>query len=202
MTKLYITRHGETEWNLNNKMQGWKESKLTAKGKKQAEWLGDRLEDIDFEAIYSSPLGRALNTAEIITDNRETEIIIDQNLKEMNFGDWEGKTSSEIKSKDFDQYKKFWEKPHLFNGETGEKFDDVRNRVIPVIDKIISNHTNNILIVTHTVIIKTIMAYFEQRAPSELWDPPFIHQTCLNVIEVTDDQIDIILHGDTSHYQE
>ncbi len=202
MTKLYITRHGETEWNLNNKMQGWKESKLTAKGKKQAEWLGDRLEDIDFEAIYSSPLGRALNTAEIIADNRETEIIINKNLKEMNFGDWEGKTSSEIKSQDFDQYRNFWEKPHLFDGETGETFNDVRNRVIPVIDEIISNHNNNILIVTHTVIIKTIMAYFEQRAPSELWDPPFIHQTCLNVIEVTDDQIDIILQGDTSHYQE
>jgi len=150
MTKIYLTRHGETEWNLQNRMQGWKESQLTKLGKKQAKRLSDRLADINFEAIYSSPLGRALETAKIICSDRKMEITIKENLKEMSFGKWEGKTSSEIKSNHLDEYKKFWEEPHLFRGESGETFEEVKNRVLPLIKEIISNHENDILIVTHT----------------------------------------------------
>ncbi|MGM0411415.1 MAG: histidine phosphatase family protein [Bacillota bacterium] len=202
MAKIYLTRHGETEWNLENRMQGWKESQLTKSGERQAKWLSDRLADINFEAIYSSPLGRALETAKIICSDRKTEIKINENLKEMSFGNWEGKTSSEIKSNYLDEYNRFWEEPHLFKGKSGETFKEVKNRVLPLIKEIISNYKNDILIVTHTVIIKILMAYFEERELSNLWDPPFIHQTCLNLIEVTEDNTKIILHGDTSHYKE
>lgn len=200
--KIYLTRHGETKWNIENRMQGWKNSDLTKLGIKQAKWLRDRLKHIKFEEIYSSPLDRALDTAKIISNNRENEIKVNENLKEMSFGNWEGKTSSEIKTKNIIEYERFWHKPHLYKRSSGENFIDVRNRVLPFLNHIIKNHKNDILIVTHTIVIKILMSYFEERELKHLWDPPFIHQTCLNIIEVNDNNSEIILYGDISHYKE
>lgn len=202
MTRIYLTRHGETEWNLRKIMQGWQDSDLTDLGRKQAKWLGNRLSKIDFEAVYSSPLNRALETAKIIKKDDFEEIIIKENLKEMGFGPLEGKTSVEIKKKYKDAYNNFWEKPHMYRGEVCESYFDVRDRVLPLMKDIIEKHDNNVLIVTHTVIIKIIMAYFDARKMKNLWDPPFMHQTSLNLIEIENNQPKIILHGDTSHYRE
>jgi broad specificity phosphatase PhoE len=70
MIKLYITRHGETIWNTEKRMQGWLDSNLTENGKKNAEALGERLKDIEFEAIYSSPSQRTKTTTELVKGDR------------------------------------------------------------------------------------------------------------------------------------
>lgn len=202
MTRIYLTRHGETEWNLKKIMQGWQDSDLTNLGRKQAKWLRNRLSKIEFEAVYSSPLNRALETAKIIKKDGFEEIIIKEDLKEMGFGPWEGKTSVEIEKNYKDAYSNFWERPHLYRGEACESYYDVKKRVMPLIEEIIEKYDNNVLIVTHTVIIKIIMAYFEARKMENLWNPPFMHQTSLNIIEIEHNQPKIILHGDTSHYED
>lgn len=201
MTCIYLTRHGETEWNLKKKMQGWQDSALTDLGKQQAQWLSNRLSKIKFEAVYSSPLNRALETAKIIKKDAFGKIIIKEPLKEMGFGPWEGKTGLEIEKNYKAAYSNFWERPHLYVGDACESYYDVRNRVIPLIEDIIEKHEKNVLIVTHTVIIKTIMAYFDAREMKDLWKPPYVHQTCLNLIEIENSQPKIILHGDISHYE-
>jgi len=202
MTRIYLIRHGETEWNLKKIMQGWQDSDLTDLGRQQTKWLRDRLSKIEFEVVYSSPLSRALETAKIIKKDDFEDIIIKDHLKEMGFGPWEGKTSVEIKKDYKEAYSNFWEKPHLYTGEACESYYDVRNRVMPLIKEIIERHDNNVLIVTHTVVIKIIMAYFDARKMKDLWDPPFMYQTSLNIIEVENNQPKIILHGDTSHFKE
>ena len=202
MTRIYLTRHGETEWNLRKIMQGWQDSDLTDLGRQQAKWLGNRLSKIEFEAVYSSPLNRALETAKIIKKDGFEDIIIKDYLKEMGFGPWEGKTSVEIKKDYNEAYSNFWEKPHLYSGEVCESYYDVRDRVMLLMKEIIERHDDNVLIVTHTVVIKIIMAYFDARKMEDLWDPPFMHQTSLNIIEIENNQPKIILHGDTSHYEE
>jgi probable phosphoglycerate mutase len=202
MTRIYLTRHGETEWNLRKIMQGWQNSDLTDLGRQQAKWLGNRLSKIEFEAVYSSPLNRAVETAKIIKKDSFEDIIIKDHLKEMGFGPWEGKTSVEIEKDYKEAYSNFWEKPHLYAGEACESYYDVRDRVMPIVNEIIERHDDNVLIVTHTVIIKIIMAYFDARKMEDLWDPPFMHQTSLNIIEIENNQPKIILHGDTSHYRE
>ncbi|QIB27248.1 histidine phosphatase family protein [Caloranaerobacter azorensis] len=88
--KIYITRHGETEWNKLGKMQGWKDSNLTIKGIEDAKKLGKSLAHIEFDKIYCSPLRRAIDTANYIKGDKNTEIIITESLKEMGFGSWEG----------------------------------------------------------------------------------------------------------------
>ena len=74
-TNLYLTRHGETVWNTQKLMQGWKDSPLTDRGIKQARQLSERLSEVSFDAIYSSTSNRAVRTAEIIKGERSLEVI-------------------------------------------------------------------------------------------------------------------------------
>ncbi|ACB84591.1 histidine phosphatase family protein [Natranaerobius thermophilus] len=204
MTKLYLTRHGETEWNLQKKMQGWHNSPLTQLGEKQAKWLGDRLAEVELETIYTSTSGRTQRTAELIRGNRNIDLIPKDNLREINLGDWEGEFVENIKKQENEAFRKFWEEPHNYRKETGETFYQLKDRVVPLIKQIISDHNpnSNILVVTHAAVLKVLMAHFENRPIEKLWDPPFMYQTCLNLVEINENGYKVLLHGDTSHYQE
>lgn len=90
MKHLYFVRHGQTLFNVQDKVQGWCDSPLTAQGIEAAKRLGDRLKDIHFDAIYSSISERAYDTACYIVKDRYKEIQIDKRLKEFNFGTLEG----------------------------------------------------------------------------------------------------------------
>lgn len=88
--KIYIARHGQTDWNVQHKAQGHTDIPLNDTGKKQAEQLRENIKNIRFDAVYASPLKRASETAEIAVGDRN-EITYDDRLKERSFGDFEGK---------------------------------------------------------------------------------------------------------------
>jgi len=96
LVRLYITRHGETEFNREGRAQGWLNSPLTKNGREIAAKLGEGLRGITFDAIYSSSAGRALDTAKIIVDNMgiSAEIKVADDLKERGFGKIEGRVIS------------------------------------------------------------------------------------------------------------
>jgi broad specificity phosphatase PhoE len=199
---LYITRHGETEWNTQKKMQGWSDSELTKNGKRNAVLLGNRVREINFDAIYSSPSKRAKITAELIKDDRDIPIIIDDNLMEINMGKWEGQAVSFIKEKYPDEFHSFWNAPHLYNSLNGESFDELKNRVLKSITSIQEKHSSgSILIVTHSVVIKTLCAYFKNLPLDKLWEPPFIHDTSLTIVELIEKESNIVMEGDLKHRQ-
>ena len=97
MVDIYLARHGQTDWNKQDRFQGQHDVPLNSLGVRQAEALRDRLVGLDFSLIYSSDLDRALDTARIIARDQQAEIIRDQRLREMNFGAWEGMTYEKIK---------------------------------------------------------------------------------------------------------
>ncbi|MEE1541372.1 MAG: histidine phosphatase family protein, partial [Paludibacteraceae bacterium] len=99
MTKIYLCRHGETEWNVVKRMQGQNNSNLTELGVSQAKALGKRLEDIDIDIIYSSSCQRALDTAMHARGNRDLQIIAEDDLREINLGNWEGLLFSEAEER-------------------------------------------------------------------------------------------------------
>ena len=88
--KIYIARHGQTDWNIQHKAQGRSDIPLNETGVKQAEVLRDNIKDIEFTAVYTSPLKRAAKTTEIATNNKY-KINYDDRLVERSFGDFEGK---------------------------------------------------------------------------------------------------------------
>jgi probable phosphoglycerate mutase len=200
MLKLYITRHGETEWNTQVRMQGWKNSDLTEKGKSNAIALGKSLRDVEFKRVYCSPLDRTRKTAELILDGRDVEVIYDEKLREIHLGEFEGKTQEEIREIYPGFQRHFWENPHEYKASSGEDFYQVRERVVKVLKKIITdNPDGNVLIVTHGVVLKTIHSYFKNLPMERLWDPPFIYDTSLTVVEVENGISKIVVEGDISH---
>lgn len=202
MLKLYITRHGETEWNIEKKMQGWKNSNLTDKGIASAIKLAESLRDIEFSNIYSSPLGRALETANYVKGDRNTEVEIHEGLKEMGFGLWEGIENDVVLELHREEHFNFWNKPELYQSSGGESFDELFERVRIALKYIIKNATgDNVLIVSHAVTIKTIYSIIKRYQLKDFWTMPFIDGTSLSILEINDDKMEFILEGDTSHLE-
>ncbi|GAA0329835.1 phosphoserine phosphatase 1 [Bacillus carboniphilus] len=200
MLRLFVSRHGQTIWNTQKRMQGWKDSPLTDLGIRNAIELGNRLNQVEFQGVYSSPLRRTVDTADLIIRGRQIPIVTDENLREMNMGDWEGQVQEDIKKEDPELFHKFWNKPHLYIPESGEAFIDVQRRALLAIERIQrEQHSGNVLVVTHTIVIKSLLAYYKQIGIENLWDPPFIHDTSLTLIEVDHNGSQIVFEGDSTH---
>ncbi|NQX49601.1 histidine phosphatase family protein [Paenibacillus tritici] len=201
-TTIYITRHGQTEWNVQKRMQGHQDSELTPLGVQQAEWLSRGLQGVHLDAVYASSSTRALRTAEIIRGERTLLLTACDEFKEIGMGVWEGRDSAELELQYPEQHLFFWGDPEQFSVEGSETFAAVQERALRKLREIIDLHAGGtVLIVTHTVVIKVLMAYFEDRAMNKLWDLPYIYPTCLCRIDITDGVPEIVLHGDTSHYE-
>jgi probable phosphoglycerate mutase len=200
MVTLYITRHGETLWNTQKRMQGWLDSDLTEIGIQNAMLLGERLKGINFVAAYISPSGRTRTTSNLILGNRDIPLIFDDNLREINLGGWEGETLQSIKEKYPVEFDRFWNAPHLYTPVGGENFAAIRERALHVLDTIKKEHTDgNILIVTHSVMIKSLLSIIKNLSIENIWEPPFIKDTSLTVVETMESEYRIILEGDISH---
>lgn len=200
MLRLYITRHGETEWNTEGRMQGWKNSNLTDRGRMNAIALGIALQNVKFNKVYCSPLERTKVTTELILGLRNVEVIYDDNLKEIHLGELEGLTQNEIKEIYPEFQSHFWKNPHKYVPKSGESFYDVKDRVSRTLEQIIKDNSDgNVLIVTHGVVLKTIHSYFKNLAMENLWDPPFIYDTSLTIVEINNGVSKILVEGDISH---
>lgn len=200
MLTLYITRHGETVWNTEKRLQGWMDSELTINGIDNAKLLGEKLKDIEFKNIYSSPSKRTVKTAELVAGDRKQKILEDNNLKEIYMGEWEGQKQSEIQMKYPDQFHAFWNTPHLYRKDNGETFDQLHDRVVAFLKRLQEeNQEGNVLLVTHTVVIKILLAYFKKESHEKLWGPPYIYDTCLNIIKINNETTEVLLEGDISH---
>ncbi|REK71191.1 histidine phosphatase family protein [Paenibacillus paeoniae] len=203
-TKLYLTRHGQTEWNVEQKLQGHQDSPLTEQGINHAAWLSESLRHVNLDIIYASSSPRTLKTADILRYDRAIDIVPEDDLREISMGSWEGQRNSDIESHSPDKHYDFWNNPHLYEPTNGgETYHDLQQRVLPKVQDIISRHTGkNILIVTHAAALKTIMTFFEGRELADLWTPPILHSTALCKVVCEGDRFTIELYGDTSHYKE
>ncbi|NGZ75281.1 histidine phosphatase family protein [Saccharibacillus alkalitolerans] len=204
ITTLYMTRHGQTEWNLEGRLQGRKDSPLTEKGLLHARWLRDSLADAPLDAIYSSSSPRALRTADILRGRRALEVTAVDDLREIDMGNWEGRTGTEIQAELPDDYDLFWNDPHLFEPvHGGESFLDLGHRVVPAIERILNvNQGRSLLVVTHAAVLNLLMTAFRRQPVSEMWKPPVLESTCLCKVVYGPEGMKVELHGDVSHYRE
>ena len=203
-TTLYLTRHGQTEWNLEGRLQGRQDSPLTPQGRLHAQWLSDSLAETRLDAIYSSSSPRALRTAEILRGSRSLEIKAMDELREIDMGGWEGRIGAEIEASSPDAYHAFWNTPHLYepiNG--GETFVQLGERVVPAVEQILSdNPGRTILVVTHAGVLNLLMTAFHGQPLSEMWKPPILQSTCLCEVVYDSEGAKVERHGDISHYRE
>jgi alpha-ribazole phosphatase len=159
-TKLYLIRHGETEPNKTGVLMGSTDTPLNDQGRLQAASLGERLNALEVDAIFSSPLQRAVETASLVF-GEEAQIITDSSLQEFHFGEWEGMHFSEI-AKQYPEIWQMWltdwEQTHIPGGEA---FPAFKHRVISVVEEIVRyNAGKRVAVVSHGGCIRSLLAHF------------------------------------------
>lgn len=170
--KLYIVRHGETEWNLIKKFQGQLDSPLTENGIKIMKDTGNKLKNIIFSRVYTSELDRAVKSAEIILNkninykNDKIEIKKMSELNEVYFGLWQGLSHEEVFEKYSEEAENYFHNVRKYNAENikAENLKDALDRFLRGIEKILKNHkSGNILIVTHGTVLEMFINYVENK---------------------------------------
>jgi len=160
MLNIYLLRHGETQYNADgNRYCGRTDIALTEKGIGQANFVNSQLKEMSFDAVYSSPLKRALYTAEIASGIKAVNI--DGRLIEVDFGDWEGKTKEEFIVENASLWSNWMEDPAVAKaGGTGESASDVVSRVDDFYQEMMRKYpSGNILVVGHNGINRLYLAY-------------------------------------------
>ncbi|MCB9017577.1 MAG: histidine phosphatase family protein [Paludibacteraceae bacterium] len=203
MTRLYITRHGQTFWNKERRMQGQSNSDLTPLGEKQAVALGKRMKDIELDGIYSSSAPRALQTALLIRGNRPLDIIQEDDLREMYLGSWQGRLTSEVEMEDPEMTDNFWHHPEKYIRDDAESYLQLKERAGKKIEEIAAGNKNkSILVVTHGVVMKALRSYFQNQPISEIANyPKSPMSTSLSIVEKRDGAWNILQWNDTAHYE-
>lgn len=138
--RIILVRHGHTTWNGENRYQGHKNSDLSELGRLQAASVADRLADEKIDAIYSSDLQRAVDTAEAIAGYHGLPVHTDCRLREAAFGEWEGLTVSEIKERYPDLYERYRADSISNRAPGGETLDQLQTRVVSAVEEIVSMH--------------------------------------------------------------
>lgn len=169
-TNVTLVRHGETDYNAKGCYFGQLDPSLNLNGNIQAEKTSDFLKFNDFDIIYSSDLVRCIKTAKIINTYHNLELRLSSKLRELNFGIFEGKTYTEILNefpKESDLYFKKWKSYVIPQGESLEL---MKNRCVDEVEKIIKkNQGKSILIVTHSGVIKSLLAYYLSSDLDNFW---------------------------------
>ena len=168
MTTILLARHGETDWNSERRWQGHSDQPLNDRGREQARALAAELAERPIDAVYSSDLLRARNTAQIVAAELGLEIRIDPGLREVDVGTWSGLAHSEIEASDPDGFRRWQEGGKGW--ERGESYDEMGERVVASVIAIAAAHPGEtVLVVTHGGSIRACraatagLAYAESR---------------------------------------
>ena len=166
--KLYIVRHGETEWNVIKRFQGQLNTPLTEKGMEKLRKTGKKLENVLFDEVYTSELGRTVASAEIILNenrgykNKKLELKKLAELNEVYFGVWQGLTYEEVFLKYPEEANNYFYNVKNYKAENveAENLKDALERFLKGINKILNRHkSGNILVVTHGTVLEMFMNY-------------------------------------------
>ncbi len=204
-TTILMARHGETRWNLAQRMQGQKDSPLTEKGISQAETLLNTLrarmhtggKGLPVKAAWSSCLGRAVKTARICAEGLNIGMTAAEGLNEIALGQWEGLTFSEAEKMSPEQFYNFWHRPSEYVPTAGgETFLQLQKRMLDVLKNIHErHHGENILVVSHWIAIKTALAGLQGLGLDDIHGIPRIKNGSFHIIRMTNAAAEVTYHG-------
>lgn len=167
VTNIFLIRHGETQWNLEQRFQGSLNSPLTDKGRRQACDAAEAMKELHFDYVYSSPLSRAFDTACLLVAGRGQPVIVDEALREINLGPWEGVTRAEVEGNYPEEYEKFWRLSVDYGVAGAESFVSVQARMVGAIENIFKQYAGkNILLVSHAMSIMCALRHYKIGIPS------------------------------------
>ena len=201
MAELILARHGETVWNVEKIYRGRRDVGLDEVGIKQAELLGKYVSNYGLEAIYSSPLKRALDTANIIGRYQKISVQIAEGLVDFDYGEWECLPEQEVKRLYPALLNEWHNNPHKVRMPGGESLEDVRKRALEVVNDVLSNYQRGVVLVSHRVVNKVLICSLLELDNSYFWN---IKQDVggITVFNYVDGRFVLTKHNDTSHLKE
>jgi len=198
MAEIILARHGETAWNVEEVFRGRLDIELNETGIKQAELLAEYLGKRKIDAIYSSPLKRAVKTAEIIAGYHKLDVEITPGLIDFDCGEWHGLSRQEVK----DKYKKLYalwvSHPDKVKLPAGESLNEVRKRAMSVVDNVVAKYEGTVVLVAHRVVNKVLICALLGLDNSHFWN---IKQDICGITTFSYENGQFILtrHNDTSY---
>lgn len=201
MTRIYFVRHAEAEGNVKEFFQGRINCDISEKGAVQLEYLAKRFATIDYDAIYSSPLGRAIATANAVNSRLQLPIIVREGLIEINGGVWEGKLWTEIE-KEYPTEHNLWKNDmKRFAIKDGESMTEVYERMKTAVTDIVrENQGKTVVVVSHGCALRNYLAYAEFDSMDRLGDVGWSDNTAVSLIEYDNNFTPkLIFKNDSSH---
>lgn len=183
MTTLYLVRHGQTAWNREEVFRGRADIPLNETGRKEALLTGQYLRGVRADSVYSSPLSRAVETAEVIARYQNKKVLISDGLIDIDFGQWQGVSHEVVRERYGELYQQWKDTPHLVRFAGGESLGDVRERALRAIHEAVTGHADETLVmVSHRVVNKTILCGLLGLDNAHFWQ---ISQDtgCINILE-------------------
>lgn len=201
MTKVIIVRHCQAEGNLARFFQGTIDTDITELGKKQIAQVTELLSNEPIDVLYSSPKKRALKTAEGINIYHELPIQIDDEIVEINAGDWEGVLLTDIEKNDPVQMDNWRNTPSQFHAPHGESMAQVYERVKKALLRIVgANPNQTICIVSHGCAIRNMMCFAHGFDVEDIKKVPLGTNTSVNIVEFDEHlKPTVILENYTDH---
>jgi phosphoserine phosphatase len=198
MIEFLIARHGETAWNTADIFRGRVRIGLSEKGLEQAEQLATYLGRKKIKAVYCSPLQRAVQIAEAVAHRQQLNPQIVPELNDLDFGEWEGLSRQEVKTRYKEIYKLWLERPDLAQIPKGESLEDARKRALTALDRVmLQDQGSTVAIITHRVITKVLACALLGLDNSHFWN--IEHDTCGVTTFIHNDRCFVLTHhNDTS----
>ncbi len=202
-TRVFLIRHAETSVTAEDRFAGLRDLPLTARGREHASGLATRLKGFRLDAVYSSPLQRALETARILAEPHALAVTVIGDLRELDQGHWEGMTRAEVERQFPEEYAAYERDPLDFKPQGGETGRAVVERAVPAILALVRAHPDQTIgVVSHKATNRLLVAYFIgidlRRYRDRLGQRP----ACLNVLDfASESQVKLTLLNDISHYE-
>lgn len=198
-TRFFLVRHGQTEWNRQERFRGQADIPLNETGREQARRVAERLAGMSITAIYASRLQRAIQTAQPLAEALNLPIQTLDGLLDINYGTWEGLSPEEVAERDPARYRQWLAAPHTVTFPDGEGLDAVRHRAMTTIHGLAEQHTGQaIVLVSHKIVNKVILCAVLGLTNGSIWR---IEQDtgAINVFEWQDGQFIVSRLNDTCH---
>ncbi|WP_145535496.1 adenosylcobalamin/alpha-ribazole phosphatase [Yersinia thracica] len=185
--RLFLVRHGQTEANLRGVFCGLTDVPLTPLGVEQAGNVADWLAEVEFAHAVSSQLLRARHTADIVLAGHSLNVIIDGQLNEMNFGEWEMRHHHDLQREDPDAWAAWVADWQQASSTEGESFSQFSARIESVVQSLLStkNNENNQLVVAHQGVLSLMLARLLAMPAAAMWHFHF-EQGAYSVLEIHD----------------
>lgn len=200
MSRLLFVRHGQTVWNTQHRMQGQKDSPLTATGRELARRLGVRLSNTHIDGVFYSPLKRADDTAHILIEGRSVPLYPDERLKELDLGRWEGEDMRLMKQRYLIDFEWFWLNPNRYMDiRGGETYDQLLSRTHDFL-RDVGGRDGTYVAVTHAIALRSVRQNVLEISTSD--SRVSMPSCCLSEVDVTGGRLALKLFGDRYHHDD